>query len=133
MSPVSVSSVSRYLRDPRIELPDLGQLARAGEVPGVHEHVAVWDGVLDVGGQGVGVRHADETQLKILFRLIEVFFRSIKIFFRLNKIFLNIYISVVVTLFSSGGDDGARGTCSLITLAVLFQIFQNSVGLSLMS
>ena len=64
MSPVSVSSVYLYLRDPRIELPDLWQLARAGEVSGVHEHVAVWDGVLDVGGQGVGVRHADESQLK---------------------------------------------------------------------
>ena len=66
MSPVSVSvsSVSLYLRDPRIELPDLGELARAGEVPSVHEHVAVWDGVLDVGGQGVSVRHADESQLK---------------------------------------------------------------------
>ena len=64
MSPVSVSSVSLYLRDPRIELPDLGQLARARKVPGVHEHVAVRDGVLDVGGEGVGVRHADEPQLR---------------------------------------------------------------------
>ena len=69
MSPVSVSSVSLYLRDPRIELPDLGELARARKVPGVHEHVAVWDGVLDVGGQGVGVRHADKSQLKNIFEI----------------------------------------------------------------
>ena len=52
-----------HLGDPGIKLPDLGQFARPGEVPGVDEHVAVRDGLLDVGGERVGVGHADESQL----------------------------------------------------------------------
>ena len=52
-----------YLGDPGIELPDLGQFACPGEVPGVNKHVAIRDRLLDVGGERVSVGHADEPQL----------------------------------------------------------------------
>ena len=54
-----------HLSQPLVELADLCWVACPGEVSRVYEDVSVRDLRLEVGGQGVGVRHADEPQLNI--------------------------------------------------------------------
>lgn len=51
------------LTEPEVECVDLLAAAAAREVAGVHKHVAVRDGHLQMRRQRVGIAHADEPQL----------------------------------------------------------------------
>ena len=54
-----------YLAQPGVELPDLKDGAKPGEVASMDENVPIRDVLFEVGGEGVSVCHTHKSELQI--------------------------------------------------------------------